>query len=87
MAGALTFAAQPGASQSQSPDQQQEKAPTNSKAHQPDSPAVPPNQGPGPDTQQEDNNGTASKKHKKNKNNARQAHGTPQPQSTKSPHP
>ncbi len=88
LAGALTFAAQPGVAQSQSPDEQQEKAPKNSKAHEPESQAVPPNSGPSPDTEQGGNNGTAStKKTKKNKNNARQAHGTPQPKSTKSPQP
>ena len=90
LASVLTFPAGLMSAQTQNPDQQQEKTPDkgSTKSHRPQTEVVPPNSGPSPDTQQQQNGTTNADKHaKKNKNNARQAHGTPQPQSTKNPQP
>jgi hypothetical protein len=88
LAGSLALSASLVTAQTQNPDQQQEKSGDRgaTKAHKPQTEVVPPNTGPSPDTQQQSGATTAGKR-KKNKNNAHQAHGTPQPQSTKTPQP
>lgn len=69
--------------QTQSPDQQQEAKPKPSpKANQPQTDTAQPQTGQSPDIQQEKNGTTnEGKAAKKNKNNARQGHGTPKTKS------
>jgi hypothetical protein len=72
----------------QNPDQQQEGKPETKpapKTTQPKTDTTEPQSGQSPDIQQEKNGSTASRPHKKNKNNAQQGHGTPKPKTATTP--
>ena len=88
LAATLTGIPSALSAQSQSPDQQQERNSNNKpspKVNQPQTDTAQPQTGQSPDIQQEKNAPKDAKHTRKNRNNAKQAHGTPQPKGDTAP--